>query len=86
MVMDTAGISAKMEQSAGIHRSRFFLRFNTARRRRVLIVQLVSVEISSDEDDTRQAANTKSRLCRTWGESYNNLLHVYRTGLLLGRT
>jgi hypothetical protein len=86
MVLNTANIDTIMSERTGIRRFRFFLRFNTPGRRRLLVVQFVSVEVSAEVAEGRQALMTKPQPCHTWAESYSRLLHEYRAGVMLSRT
>jgi hypothetical protein len=72
--------------ATGIRRSRFSFHFSTARRRRWLLVQLVSMPLAAVEDDreSRPASARKPEEVRP--DALVRLIDDYRTDMILRRS
>jgi hypothetical protein len=81
MIMNLIAPTAnKSDTLTGIHRSRFSFHFNTAHRRRWLLVQLVSAPaIATDDDTATNPSTTDYSDLRAAAPSVSSLLDNYVT-------
>jgi len=62
---------------------RISFHFNTPRRRRLLLVQLVSVEVGEEEESARNGFLSAPKTCVPWCENYARLLGEHERLTLL---